>query len=147
MATFDPTSLQVKRGKGKNFCVEKKRQLVLSFLLISQHPVCGNGQQSVAFWQCIVDHSNKHKHVEGTKWPTCNLETKWGAIKHDVAKFCWVLQFYTCFKQIWDYLGGCSFKSFGALQAQAPKECFIFVFALLAFAKGGASINKFHGRK
>jgi len=67
MATSDPTSLQVKCGKGKNFCANEECQLVLSFLLISQDPVCGNGQQSVAFWQCIVDHSNKHKHAKGTK--------------------------------------------------------------------------------
>jgi hypothetical protein len=67
MATSDPTSLQVKHGKGKNFCVDEESQLVLSFLLISQDPICGNGQQSVAFWQHIVDHSNKHNRVEGTK--------------------------------------------------------------------------------
>jgi hypothetical protein len=67
MATSDPTSLQVKCGKGKKNCANKECQLVLSFLLISQDPICGNGQQSVAFWQHIVDHSNKHKRVEGTK--------------------------------------------------------------------------------
>jgi hypothetical protein len=67
MATFDPTSLQVKCRKGKNSCVDKERQLVLSFLLISQDLVCSNGQQSVAFWQCIADHSNKHKRAKGTK--------------------------------------------------------------------------------
>jgi hypothetical protein len=67
MATSNPTSLQVKRGKGKNFCADEERQLVLNFLLISQDPVCDNGQQSVAFWQHIVDHSNKHKRAKGTK--------------------------------------------------------------------------------
>jgi hypothetical protein len=67
MATSNPTSLQVKRGKGKNFCANEEHQLVLSFFLISQDPVCGNHQQSVAFWQHIVDHFNKHKCVEGTK--------------------------------------------------------------------------------
>jgi hypothetical protein len=58
-----------------------------------------------------------------------------------------MLQLCTCFEQIWNYLGGCSFKSFGALQAQAPKECFNFFFALLAFDEGGASMVKFHGGK
>jgi hypothetical protein len=50
MAMFDPTSLQVNGGKGKNFCVNKKCQLVLNFLSNFQDPICGNGQQSVAFW-------------------------------------------------------------------------------------------------
>jgi len=44
MVMFDPTFLQVKGGKGKNFCVDKEHELVLSFLSISQDPICGNGQ-------------------------------------------------------------------------------------------------------
>jgi hypothetical protein len=67
MATSDLTSLQVKCGKGKKICADEEHQLVLSFLLTSQDPICGNGQQSEAFWQRIVDHSNKHKRAEGTK--------------------------------------------------------------------------------
>jgi hypothetical protein len=62
---FDPASLQVKHGKGKKICVDKEHQLVLSFLSISQDPICHNGQRSVAFWQCIADHYNKHKLVKG----------------------------------------------------------------------------------
>jgi hypothetical protein len=50
MAMFDLTYLQVKGGKGKNFCVDKECQLVLSFFSNFQDPICGNGQCNVAFW-------------------------------------------------------------------------------------------------
>jgi hypothetical protein len=50
MAMFDPTFLQVKGGKAKNFCVNEKCQFVLSFFSNFQDLVCGNGQQSLAFW-------------------------------------------------------------------------------------------------
>jgi hypothetical protein len=63
MVKFDPTSLQVKGGTGKNFCVNNKQ--LVCFLSISQYPICGNGERSVAFWQCIAHHYNKHKLVEG----------------------------------------------------------------------------------
>ncbi len=64
MAMSDPTILLVKCGKGKNFYANEECQLVLSFLTIFQDPICGNGQQSVAFWEHIVDQYNKHKLVE-----------------------------------------------------------------------------------
>jgi hypothetical protein len=66
----------------------------LSFLSISQDPICGNGQWSVAFWQCIVHHYNKHKLAEGIKWLAHSLKTKWGAIKHDITKLLGAIILY-----------------------------------------------------
>jgi len=67
---FDPTIVPVKCGKGENICADEKRQLILSFLTIFQDPICGNGQQSVTYWERIVDlqqtsllkaHNDQHK--------------------------------------------------------------------------------------
>jgi hypothetical protein len=55
MAMFDLTILLVKCGKGKKKIANEERQFILSFLAISQNPIGGNGQQSVAFWECIVN--------------------------------------------------------------------------------------------
>jgi len=41
---FDPTTVLVKCGKRKKNCANEECQLVLSFLAISQDPICGNGQ-------------------------------------------------------------------------------------------------------
>jgi hypothetical protein len=57
-------------GKEKKNNANEECQLVLSFLAIFEDPICGNGQQNVAFWECIVDlqqtsflkvHSDLHK--------------------------------------------------------------------------------------
>jgi hypothetical protein len=73
--------------KGKNFSSDEERQLCCSFLAISQDPIQGNGQKSAAFWDRIATHYREHKPVGGGDRPARSLETKWGIIKHDVAKF------------------------------------------------------------
>jgi hypothetical protein len=73
--------------KGKNFSSDEERQLCRSFLAISQDPIQGNGQKSIAFWERIANHYREHKPVGGGDCPARSLETKWGIIKHDVAKF------------------------------------------------------------
>jgi hypothetical protein len=73
--------------KGKNFSSDEERQLCRSFLAISQDPIQGNGQKSAAFWERIANHYREHKPVGGGDHPARSLETKWGIIKHDVAKF------------------------------------------------------------
>lgn len=67
---FHPTTVPIKCGQGENICADEKRQLILSFLKKIQDPICGNGQQSVTYWERIVDlqqtsllkaHSDQHK--------------------------------------------------------------------------------------
>jgi hypothetical protein len=62
--------------------------LCRSCLHISQDPISGNGQHSTAFWERILKHYNDHLPTGCEPRPSRSLETKWGVIKHDVAKFC-----------------------------------------------------------
>jgi hypothetical protein len=79
--------------KGKNFSPEEERQLCRSCLHISQDPISGNGQHSTAFWERILKHYNDHLPTSFEPRPSRLLETKWGVIKHDVAKFCGVYKY------------------------------------------------------
>ena len=76
-----------KAKKGRNFSSEEERQLCRSFLHVSQDPIAGNGQRAGAFWDRIARHYQDHKPQGREDRPARSLETKWGAIKHDVAKF------------------------------------------------------------
>jgi hypothetical protein len=79
-----------KARKGRNFSPDEERQLCRSCLHVSQDPICGNGQRSTAFWERILKHYNDHRPTGCDPRPSRSLETKWGLIKHDVAKFCGV---------------------------------------------------------
>jgi hypothetical protein len=79
-----------KARKGRNFSPDEERQLCRSCLHISQDPISGNGQRSTAFWERILNHYNNHLPIGCGPRPSRSLETKWGVIKHDVAKFCGV---------------------------------------------------------
>jgi hypothetical protein len=57
-------------------------------LAVSHDPICGNGQRNTAFWERITTHFNRVKARGSPLRPAKSLETKWGSIKHDVAKFC-----------------------------------------------------------
>ena len=81
------TTIASKAKKGKNFSSEEERQLCRSFLHVSQDPIAGNGQRAGAFWDRITRHYPEHKPHGREDRPARSLETKWGAIKHDVAKF------------------------------------------------------------
>jgi hypothetical protein len=56
-------------------------------LYISQDLIVENNQQREAFWNRIATHYSRNRSFGGGELPTRSLETKWGAIKHDVAKF------------------------------------------------------------
>jgi hypothetical protein len=58
-----------------------------SVLHISQDPIQGNGQRKKAFWDRIAMHCNQNRPAGGNQRPSRSLETKWGVIKHDIAKF------------------------------------------------------------
>lgn len=73
--------------KGKNFVAEEEEQLCRSFLHVSQDPTARNGQRLTAFWERVREHYNNNRPVGGGERPARSLETKWGVIKHDVAKF------------------------------------------------------------
>ena len=74
--------------KGKNFSADEEQQLCWSFMHILQDPRTGNGQRAVAFWErvCKLYHENRPLGI--AERPSRSLETKWGIVKHDVAKFC-----------------------------------------------------------
>jgi hypothetical protein len=84
------SSEATKARKGRNFSPDEERQLCRSCLHISQDPITGNGQRSSAFWERILKHYNDHRPAGCDARPSRSLETKWGLIKHDVAKFCGV---------------------------------------------------------
>ena len=73
--------------KGKIFSSEEEQQVCRSFLCISQDPVIGNGQHSGTFWERVAEHYNQNRPTTGGGRFARSLETKWGSIKHDVAKF------------------------------------------------------------
>jgi hypothetical protein len=81
------TTESARGRKGKNFSTDEERQVCRSVLHISQDPIAGNGQRKEAFWECITTHYNQNKPIGGGERPSRSLETKWGIIKHDVAKF------------------------------------------------------------
>ena len=85
-----------KPRKGKNFSADEERSLCRSFLVVSQDPICGNGQHNSAFWDRITAHFNHSKPRSNAVRPSRSLETKWGNIKHDVGKFC------GAYKQVFD---------------------------------------------
>lgn len=85
-----------KTRKGRNFSAEEERSLCRSFLVVSQDPICGNGQRNSSFWDRITSHFNQNKPRTNPVRPSRSLETKWGHIKHDVAKFC------GAYKQVFD---------------------------------------------
>jgi len=68
-----------------NFGIEEERQLTRSVLSVSQHPITGNQQNNDAFWQHILAHFNANKPCDERL--VRSLKSKWGQIKHDIAKF------------------------------------------------------------
>jgi hypothetical protein len=62
--------------------------LCINFLHILQDPMIGNGQKLTVFWERVHFHYNANWLQACVKKPTRSLETKWGIIKHNVAKFC-----------------------------------------------------------
>jgi hypothetical protein len=60
---------------------------LLKFFHVSQDPTRSTSQRSTKFWDQIHEHYNKKWHACGAKWLAKSLETKWGVIKHRIAKF------------------------------------------------------------
>lgn len=86
-SVVEPDTIVLKSRKGKNFVAEEEEQLCRSFLHVSQDPTARNGQRLTAFWERVREHYNNNRPVGGGERPARSLETKWGVIKHDVAKF------------------------------------------------------------
>jgi hypothetical protein len=68
------------RSKGKNFVAEEDQCFIFF-----QDSRIGNGQKNGAFWEHIADHFNSVSTA--CTRATRPLQSKWGAIKHDVSKF------------------------------------------------------------
>jgi hypothetical protein len=79
-----------KARKGRNFLSNEEWKLCKSCLQILQDPISGNGQRSTTFWERILKHYNNHLPTSCDRQQSISLETKWGLIKHDIAKFCCV---------------------------------------------------------
>jgi len=77
-----------KSRRGKIFGDDEEEQLCKSWLSISQDPVTGSGQHIKAFWDRIVAHYNKHRPAGVEERALRSLDSKWGIIKHNAAKFC-----------------------------------------------------------
>lgn len=76
----------IEKKKGKNIAI--KKNLCINFLWILQDPMIGNGQKLTTFWEKVHFHYNANWPQACVKKPIRSLETKWGIIKHNVAKFC-----------------------------------------------------------
>ena len=64
---------------------------------ISQDPRIGNGQQAGAFWKRVCKYYHENQPFGAGERPSRLLETKWGVVKHDVAKF------YGVYKRVLNY--------------------------------------------
>jgi len=78
---------QSKARKGKKNIVVQEQQLCCSFLHISQDSMIENGQKSTTFWDWVHNHFNESHLTSCAPRYARSLETKWGIIQHDVAKF------------------------------------------------------------
>ena len=59
-------------------------------MYVSQDPRIGNGQRVAAFWERVWKHYLENRPFCRPEKLNRSLETKWGSVKHDVAKFCGV---------------------------------------------------------
>ena len=83
-------------NQGKNFVNEEEIQCCWSNLQILQDPMVGNGQQKEVFWEWMAIHYNNNQPSSGHVHPTWSLESKWGMIKQDIARFVGIC------KQVYD---------------------------------------------
>lgn len=92
----DPNSQAFTLKEGKNFIIEEKCQLCVSFLHINQDPKIRNGQKSNTFWDRVSKDYNKNKPICGIEQLTRSLKTKSRekVIEHDIAKYCGVTSLY-----------------------------------------------------
>jgi len=79
-------SCNQKQKKGKKIVVDEM-QLCCLFFHVSQDLVINNGQKSVMFWDRLQNHFNELHPISCAPKFVRSLETKWGIINHDVAKF------------------------------------------------------------
>jgi hypothetical protein len=69
------------------FPQDKERQLYRSYLHVSQDPINRSGQRATAFSERIWTHYKANRPIGGEEGPARSLETEWGAVKRDCAKF------------------------------------------------------------
>jgi hypothetical protein len=74
----DPNSQAFTLNEGKNFIIEKKCQLCVSFLHINQDLKIRNGKKINTFWDRMSKYYNKNKPICGIEQLTRSLKTKWG---------------------------------------------------------------------
>jgi hypothetical protein len=125
MATVVETS---RARKGRNFSSDEERQVCRSVLHISQDPIQGNGQKKEAFWDRIATHYNQNRPTGGGHRPARSLETKWGAIKHDVAKFIGVYNQVLGCRESGTSPDDVVQKALELYKVKHPKQqCFVFI--------------------
>jgi hypothetical protein len=86
-ATIDDLAhSQLKARKGKKIVVNEEWQLCCSFPHVSKDSVIRNQQKFATFWDQVQNHFNESCRAGCAPRFALNLETKWGIIKHEVAK-------------------------------------------------------------
>ncbi|CAM6086529.1 unnamed protein product [Calypogeia fissa] len=82
----------------QNFSNAKLKQLCYSWMQISQDPIVGSRQRNVTFWDRVAQHYNGHRPTSTQERGARSLESKWGELKHDVAKFAGT---YSTVEDLW----------------------------------------------
>jgi hypothetical protein len=95
---------------------------------VSQDPITGNGQKNQTFWEQIITHYNDNRPVSCKERPARSLETKWGFIEHDVAKFCGNYQTIITLNESGTSSEDTLQKAFEFFESKHPKQnAFVFI--------------------
>jgi hypothetical protein len=122
------TTTSARTRKGKNFSQDEERQLCRSFLHVSQDPINGNGQRATAFWERIWTHYKANRPIGGEERRARSLETKWGAMKHDCAKFAGVYKAVSDCQESGTSLGDVMQRALDLYKVKHPKQSpFVFL--------------------
>jgi hypothetical protein len=108
--------------KGRNFTTEEEMQ----------DPIVGNGERKEAFWERVCLHFNRHRpHGLGARMAR-SIETKFGAIKHDVSKFCGAHGFCVNNKESGQSLDNVLEAALDLYKVQHPRhQAFVFLHCCL----------------
>ncbi|XP_024401721.1 uncharacterized protein [Physcomitrium patens] len=83
----EAASTATRNRKGMLYVAAEETQLCRSYLHVLQDSGVENKQKAGSFWHRVQVHYNCNRPQGCGERPARSLETKWGMIKHDVAKF------------------------------------------------------------
>lgn len=85
--TQDSPSSTLRPARGTNFEDDECVRLCRAWLSVSQNPSKGSGQKRDQFWTRVAKLFEDSCPPGSIQRPQRSLESKWGTINHDVAKF------------------------------------------------------------